>query len=330
MNKKSDLVVKIKNYIYLLFAFIIVQFIVIILYDNQLYVMLGLIIIFIIILIWGNKNINKGYNQLFKILQLYIEGYIDEQYLKKNISPLFFKIIESQISKVNTINRVDLVRKQAQYLALQNQINPHFLYNILESIRGEAIMEGMDNIASMTEALANFFRYTISSLDKLVTLEEELTIIETYFTIQKFRFGDKLNLSIEFDETEEDLLILNYKLPKLILQPIVENAIYHGIEKKIGIGTIRIKIKYSQKRLLILISDDGVGMEERRLHKINQNLLKNFFDNNDLLNSEKAEGIAISNVNKRIKLICGEEYGINVCSTLNIGTDVEIILPIIK
>ena len=94
---------------------------------------------------------------------------------------------------------MDLNKRQAQYLALQNQINPHFLYNTLESIRGEALIAGLDGVADMTEALAKFFRYTITKVENLVSVEEELDNCETYFGIQKYRFGDRLNLHIEYD-----------------------------------------------------------------------------------------------------------------------------------
>lgn len=228
----------------------------------------------------------------------------------------------------NARELINVSKKQAEYLALQNQINPHFLYNTLEGIRSEALVAGMDSIAGMTEALATFFRYTISNLDSLVTLEDELANLENYYYIQQFRFGDKLELSIEYkhDEDTDEAEILQYRLPKLTLQPIVENSIYHGIERKIGKGHLKIRIYVNKERLNIRISDDGLGIGEEKLNELNSKLKSLSLDDVNP-RQEKKGGIAILNVNNRIKLLFGEEYGIYVYSQINSGTDVEITLP---
>ena len=117
---------------------------------------------------------------------------------------------EQAILRLNEIidrsNLIAISKKQAEYLALQNQINPHFLYNTLEGIRSEALIAGLDSIAEMTEALATFFRYTISDLENLVTMEDELANIENYYYIQQFRFGSKLDLKIQYDRDPDDEL----------------------------------------------------------------------------------------------------------------------------
>ena len=141
-----------------------------------------------------------------------------------------------------------LRQKQAEYLALQNQINPHFLYNALEAIRSDALLADCEDIAETTEALATFFRYTISNVQEYVTFSDELDNAENYFTIQRCRFGDKLDMELEMEN--EDLL--EARMPKLILQPLVENAVVHGLEGKIGKGTVHISVENSennQKRL---------------------------------------------------------------------------------
>jgi two-component system sensor histidine kinase YesM len=220
---------------------------------------------------------------------------------------------------------IQMSKKQAEYLALQNQINPHFLYNTLEAIRGDALDIGMNNIAQTTEALATFFRYTITEVENLVTLEDELENVENYFIIQKYRFGEKLNMEID---TGEDGTVLQSQLPKLTLQPIIENAVFHGLECKRGEGTIRIHVETTKSKLLISIVDDGVGMDEEQLEYINRRLhhLELNYDNE---NKEKNGGIALYNVNSRIKLLFGEEYGLYIYSNKNIGTNVRINLPII-
>lgn len=232
---------------------------------------------------------------------------------------------------LDTRELINVSKKQAEYLALQNQINPHFLYNTLEGIRSEALIAGVDSIAEMTEALATFFRYTISHVDHLVTLEDELANIENYYYIQQFRFGDKLCLNIEYAVHEEldEMEILQYCLPKLTLQPIVENSIYHGIERKIGKGHLNIKISVTDARLIIKISDDGLGMEEDKVKELNEKLKALSLDDVDPKTDRKG-GIAILNVNNRIKLLFGEEYGIYVYSQRRAGTDVEVSLPLVR
>lgn len=222
---------------------------------------------------------------------------------------------------------MDLNKRQAQYLALQNQINPHFLYNTLESIRGEALIAGMDNIADMTEALAKFFRYTITKVENLVSVEEELDNCETYFLIQKYRFGSRLQLHILYEEENKES-IMNCKIPKLTLQPVLENSIIHGTELKIGTGNLTIQFEQTDRRLIIRISDDGVGMDEQTLAKLNRQLGgggKALTENRE----EKKGGIALVNVNNRIHLLFGEEYGMHVYSLPGKGTDVEVTLPIV-
>ena len=215
---------------------------------------------------------------------------------------------------------LEMSKRQAQYQALQNQINPHFLYNTLESIRSEALLAGLDSVADMCEALASFFRYTISNMENLVTVEQEIENIKTYFYIQQYRFGERLKLEIQCDESERDA-VMKCLIPKLTLQPIVENAIIHGIEQKIGQGKVTIHMMLTEKRLLIWVSDDGIGMNQETLNSINQRMTERN------IRRKSRGGIAIGNVSNRIKLLFGENYGVTVFSTLDVGTDVEITLP---
>ena len=215
-------------------------------------------------------------------------------------------------------------KRQAQYQALQNQINPHFLYNTLESIRGEALLSGMDTIADMTEALATFFRYTISKVENLVSVEEELQNCETYFHIQRYRFADRLELHISCDPADREA-IYRCRLPKLTIQPIVENSIIHGTELKLGTGHIRIQLERTQKRLLIRISDDGVGMDAETLLRLNERLGKSAIAQPP----QSRGGLALANVDSRIRLLFGDKYGLHAFSTPGVGTDVEITLPMI-
>jgi two-component system sensor histidine kinase YesM len=217
-------------------------------------------------------------------------------------------------------------RKQAQYHALQNQINPHFLYNTLEGIRGEATAEGMDHIAQMVEILATYFRYTISNTEQLVRLEDELDNIQNYYKIQRYRFGSRIELCVRCDACEKDMLY-KCRMPKITLQPIVENAIVHSLERKINSCRIDIFIASTEKRLLITVSDNGAGIEEQRLRNLNQRLNGSSLYEMNADGIPEGRGIALINVNNRIRLLFGEEYGLAIHSIPDVGTDVEISLP---
>lgn len=289
--------------------------------------------VFVLVLAAGIAIVGWGwivvpYLDSEKIVHRFLEGYIFSDGMDFGM-PLLTPSMQAQMEMLDQIlkspQRMDLNKRQAQYLALQNQINPHFLYNTLESIRGEALIAGLDTVAEMTEALAKFFRYTITKVENLVSVEEELDNCENYFWIQKYRFGERLMLHIQYEPEEFDL-IMNCKIPKLTLQPILENSIIHGTELKIGTGNLYICFECTEDRLIIRISDDGVGMDEETLARLNRRLGRNV----DAIDSEgeKQGGIALANVNNRIHLLFGDEYGMHVYSVEGSGTDVEISLPL--
>lgn len=283
----------------------------------------------IILCVAGWFKIYLPYRQAEKLMQRFLDGY--ESVKSEDEFVFLTPSSEKEMRRIHEIlhstEMHNLNKRQAQYLALQNQINPHFLYNTLESIRSEALIEGLDGVADMTEALAIFFRYTISKVDNLVSVEDELENCRTYFQIQKYRFGDRLQLHITYDKEEWEQM-RHYRIPKLTLQPILENSIIHGTELKIGTGNLHIHFESTEKRLVIRISDDGIGMNEETLWELNRKLRK---DSAQLLykNQNDKGGIALVNVNNRIHLIFGEEYGMHVYSIPEKGTDVEISIPVI-
>lgn len=249
-------------------------------------------------------------------------------YTPKDIHNLDEQLIES-ISKclkkvLNVGSTAEIIKKQTQFAALQSQINPHFLYNTLDSIRGKAVISGVDEIADMIEALSNFFRYSISTKGDLVTLEDELKNVRNYFMIQQYRFKNRFELFIEYDEEDN---LLEYVLPKLTIQPIIENSILHGFEDKIGIGTIKLRITATEKRLIIEISDNGIGMDKAMASRLNDKLRRNLSQTTSS-DTKRHGGIALVNVNQRIRLFFGADYGITVSSIQNVGTDVEVVIPL--
>ncbi len=285
---------------------------------------------FILICFCFYRLVLLPFNRTTKTLRLFNNGYTVEglSSIRVPLSVEMEKTIKRLQEQVDRPHAIKASERQAEYLALQNQINPHFLYNTLEAIRGEALSQGLTDIAEMTEALATFFRYTISKVGNLVTLEDELGNIENYFIIQKFRFGDRINLSVVYEENSAEN-VLEYRLPKLTLQPLVENAIYHGLECKLGTGTVTVEVETTQSRLIILIKDNGVGIPEEKLIQLNQELKMAPQEIKEAKPGGRG-GIAMFNVNNRIKLLFGEQYGLHLTSQPGIGTEVEITLPLIK
>lgn len=220
-------------------------------------------------------------------------------------------------------NTNEIMKKSIELSTLQSQINPHFLYNTLDSIRGEALSNHQPEIAKMTEHLSRFFRYCISNRENIVKLSEELRHVQNYFYIQQYRFGSKLALEIEIEDGD----LYEYYLPKITLQPIVENAIVHGLESSREMGTVRIVASASERYLNIQIIDNGSGMSRETLEKINGRLKDMQVEVS--VSGKRHTGIAIYNVNSRIRLCFGEEYGLHYWSIPGQGTRVEILLPLI-
>lgn len=211
--------------------------------------------------------------------------------------------------------RMKLLRK-SQYDMLQTQINPHFLYNTLETINWMAYnMSNSENPVSKSLInLASFFRNTLTS-DYFVSIENEIKYTKEYVNILALRYGDLFDIEWDIDES-----ILSYTIIKICLQPIIENAVYHGIKQKNDKGLIKIKGLCDDNNIILIVSDDGVGIEKDALDELNKTLSETSFTN------EKSH-IGLSNVNQRIKIIFGDSYGIHVESTVGVGTDVYVTIP---
>lgn len=211
--------------------------------------------------------------------------------------------------------RMKLLRK-SQYDMLQTQINPHFLYNTLETINWMAYnMSNSENPVSKSLInLASFFRNTLTS-GYFVSIENEIKYTKEYVNILSLRYGDLFDIEWDIDES-----ILSYTIIKICLQPIIENAVYHGIKQKNDKGLIKIKGLCDDNNIILIVSDDGVGIEKDALDELNKTLSETSFTN------EKSH-IGLSNVNQRIKIIFGDSYGIHVESTVGVGTDVYVTIP---
>lgn len=218
-------------------------------------------------------------------------------------------------------------QKDAEIHALQSQINPHFLYNTLDTIRSLALINDDEPVAEMTEALSTFFRYSIGKRGHMVRLSEELENIDSYLAIQNYRFQNKVSYQVMIEGNRDE--ILSCRIPKLLLQPIIENAVYHGIEPKVGAGRITVRIFTTPSSLVIHIRDDGIGMEEKELQAIREILRQKKHGEGRGFHPQ-GSGIALINIHQRIQLNYGEEYGICVASTKDVGSEVELRIPIIS
>lgn len=219
-----------------------------------------------------------------------------------------------------------LLQKQAEIDALQSQINPHFLHNTLDSIRGLAMEEKAPQTCDMVGSLSRFLRYTISQKNNMFSLNQELDSVKNYMNIQRYRFADRFALKVSI--APEDQHILHYRIPKLTLQPLIENAIYHGLDSLATGGLIEISCTVTPSRLILMVSDNGVGIPADALAAINARLQEGVGSKEEAQLAVSGSGVALYNVNARIKLVYGERYGLTIYSIPNVGTQVEIALPI--
>ena len=208
--------------------------------------------------------------------------------------------------------------QQLKYEALQAQITPHFLFNTLNTIKWSAVMSGADNVGKMIAALGKLLEVSMSKGDEEVTFKEEIQLIEAYVFIQNVRYNDRYALKIEADQRIDQL-----KVPKLILQPLVENAIIHGLKNIEDKGIIKIQAKTEEGKLKISVIDNGEGIPEGKIQQILDNT-------GGEGRKQKFSGIGLSNVNERLKLRYGEKYGISISSQVGSGTIVDLMLPIIE
>ncbi|MCS7202032.1 MAG: sensor histidine kinase [Dictyoglomus sp.] len=234
----------------------------------------------------------------------------DIKNMAKNIKKLIEEVYIANIQK----NELLLREKEIKLKLLTNQLNPHFLFNTLETLHMMAICNGQKDIADMVLKLGNILRKNIELKGNLVKLETELNLVRDYLEIQKYRFG-KINYKIETHVDPSRIYILPF-----LIQPIVENSIIHGLENKIDEGFIYVKVKKEEERLIISIEDNGVGMEKETLESLMSKLSK---ENNN-------EKIGLRNIWERIKLYYGEEYELKITSEKEKGTKVDIIIPYIE
>lgn len=298
---------------------------------NSIVAILITIIFALFIIIYFSKTISERVDILRKEMHRVVNGdfYIvsqiegtDEigqlyQDLKTMIKSIKQLIEEVYIEKIQK-EQLRASQKEVEFKMLANQINPHFLYNTLETIRMKAFCNGDKEIADIVKKLGKIMRRNLEVSGKIVSLQSELELIENYLQIQSMRFEGMVKYELIIEESvRKD----EYKILPLLLQPIVENAFVHGLEEKKEKGTIKIDILEKDDFLIIMVNDDGVGISIEKLQKINERLLS-FEESN-------GKSIGMINVNQRIKIYYGRQYGLSIESELGKGTTVTLLLPII-
>jgi two-component system sensor histidine kinase YesM len=228
----------------------------------------------------------------------------------------FNKMMDMIDNLVNTVHVAQLQEREAELHALQAQINPHFIYNTLESIRLEAKASGSVSTSQMVFVLGKLLRYSINIKNKIVTVRDEIEHLNNYLFLLNYRFDNKYAMTIDMEES-----LYALKVIKLIFQPVVENSIYHGLETQDREGFIRLTGRRLGGRAVFEIEDNGCGMSEETLSKLREKL-------SDFSRFDQPDGsIGLRNINERVKLQYGADYGISVESEEGRGTKVTIALP---
>lgn len=230
------------------------------------------------------------------------------------LSNSFEEMIE-RLAQQLELNKEEANKLRAmELMLLQAQINPHFLYNTLDTIIWLVETGKNEQAVEMVSSLSNFFRSSLSKGRDVITISEEELHVKSYLEIQQFRYRDKLTYELDFDKE-----IDKYRIPKLTLQPLVENALYHGIKLKRGMGNIKITGSRIEDKIMLTVEDTGIGMDEEELIRVKE-----------ALEAEHAVGFGMAAVYKRLKLMFGNQCSFDVTGEKNKGTKILICIPMVE
>ncbi|THF75710.1 cache domain-containing sensor histidine kinase [Cohnella fermenti] len=294
--------------------------------------MLVLLIVYLLIA----RNLVRPLGKLFHFLQavkrngetafnerVELEGYMEIHVLAAKFNQMLDEIGELTGELLDSHSReyeLQLLRQQAEIAFLNSQINPHFLYNTLETIQGIAAVRGVREIMTMTSALSGIFRYSIQEQEE-VALREELEIVRKYLEIQQIRFEDRFEVAFDIDDS-----LMGVKVKKMLLQPLIENAVFHGLELMLGKGLLTVRVcEGAEGDLRIAIADNGTGIASDRLEELRESLL--WRDAPVEARKQGRNGIGVANVGRRIRGAYGEPYGLTIESEQGAGTTVILRLP---
>ncbi|MGM0837346.1 MAG: sensor histidine kinase [Bacillota bacterium] len=278
---------------------------------------IGLFVLVLLVTPWIAKRITNPIHRLEKAMQEVQHGILDVEVDESGIAEVqrlseHFNVMTKEIKRLlKDIEQKEKDLRSYELSVLRGQINPHFLYNTLDTIVWMAEFDDSERVIMVTKALAKFFQLSLSGGNEFTTVENELKHVEQYLIIQKERYGEKLTYTIESDSSIFDVMI-----PKIILQPLVENAIYHGIREKAGNGHIHITARTEKSHIVFQIKDNGIGFDPSKPAKPNTE------------QRIRLGGVGIRNVDERLKLYYGKEYGVSVESVPESGTTVVVTVPL--
>ena len=279
--------------------------------------LIGVILIFLDTLVF--HNFTSPVYRLLQTMETFGKGNYNVRAQEEGIGELknvsiYFNIMADKLQEqMEEIRRNEREKQKMEKKLLQSQINPHFLYNTLDSIIWMIRSEEYDGAGEMVSLLAKFFRTSLSQGKDMIPLEKELEHATSYLAIQNIRFKDKFEFHVDADQE-----LLKYFCPKLSIQPLLENAIYHGMEGMYEDGEIEIRVYEKDGDIKIDVSDNGPGMTQEKI---------DYIMHNKVVSSRRGSGIGVCNVNERIQLIYGKNYGITISSELDEGTVATITIP---
>ena len=285
-----------------------------------LLVLISLIIWFVVMI---TRSITRPVRNLCTAAEQIGQGHFDTRtHIAANnelslLGNSFNHMAEQITVLIEDIRTEQIYNRNMEIRLLQAQINPHFLYNTLDNIIWLAEANRKEDLEAIVMALSQFFRTTLSGGRDIITLREEFSHVEAYLQIQAFRYRDILSYSIDLPEDLKEVPVI-----KMTLQPLVENALYHGIKNKRGMGEIRVSASRSGEDALICVSDNGIGMKEEELET-----LRRLADGTEKVSADNT-GFGIANVAQRLRLNFGEQYGLTIESTYGEGTRITVHTPL--
>ncbi|UVI31064.1 sensor histidine kinase [Paenibacillus spongiae] len=221
---------------------------------------------------------------------------------------------------IRNLYQAEIVRKESELQALKSQINPHFLFNTLEMIKMKAEIDEADSTVDMITALGKLVKSSVFQGNGFITFREETEYLTNYFYIQESRYATRFEMTVDVEDE-----ILDWYLPKILIQPLIENAFYHGLEMKQGKGKLSVTIWRESDYVKVQVADDGLGMSPERLQQL---MLQ--FQNSTSYASRSKKSIGLANVYARMQLYFGGPYTMNINSEQGLGTQITLILPIIR
>jgi two-component system sensor histidine kinase YesM len=285
------------------------------------YLVIGFSVVAIALAMIVAKQMHKPVRMLLLSMRRARDGDFDVQITdgrSDEFGMLFhsFNMMVTRIkSLIDEVYIQKLLKKENQLKMMASQINAHFLYNTLDSIHWISRIYKVDEISTMIFGLSKYLRISLSEGKDFVTIQESAELLESYLSIQKVRYQDKFTVNMNMDPT-----ILHYRVLKFLFQPLVENAIYHGLENKRGSGHLDITWRNEGQILYFEVEDDGIGIETAKLLELTEVL-----ENHEVVGEQN---FALRNMNTQIKLIYGKEYGLFIESTLGVGTKVTLVIPL--